>query len=58
MLPLTPHAQRRAAGHEDIGAGAALEQVGHDGCSLEHLLEVVEDEQDPVGGEVLLDRLQ
>ena len=54
---LSPDAQRRAARDEQIDAGAARKNRRDGGSRLEHLLEVVEHEQRPIGGQLLVDRV-
>jgi hypothetical protein len=58
VLPLAAQTQRRPARDEYVGPRAAAEQACDGRAGLEDLLEVVEDEEDAVGGEPLLDRIE
>ena len=45
--------QRRAAGDDQLELGGRSEELADERCGVDHLLEVVEDEQDPPAGDPL-----
>ena len=58
VLPLGPQLQHRAAGGQDRHAGTAGQQLVEVAGGVDHLLQVVEDQQPPVVAELLDQGLQ